>query len=104
MTCGSSDSVGSVLMHVRASCFPRRYIAICHPMRAQAVCTVSRAKRILAGVWSCTCLYCMLWFFLVDIQVRGRVPLNPGCSSVEELLASWEGSFPALIQGRSGFR
>uniref|UniRef100_A0A674PQG9 Thyrotropin-releasing hormone receptor n=1 Tax=Takifugu rubripes TaxID=31033 RepID=A0A674PQG9_TAKRU len=47
-----------------------RYIAICHPIRAQAVCTVSRAKRILAGLWSCTCLYCMLWLFLVDIQVR----------------------------------
>ncbi|XP_038856488.1 thyrotropin-releasing hormone receptor-like [Salvelinus namaycush] len=46
-----------------------RYIAICHPMRAQTVCTVSRAKRIIAGVWVFTCLYCMLWFFLVDIQV-----------------------------------
>ncbi|KAK6320291.1 hypothetical protein J4Q44_G00093980 [Coregonus suidteri] len=46
-----------------------RYIAICHPMRAQTVCTVSRAKRIIAGVWLFTCVYCMLWFFLVDIQV-----------------------------------
>ncbi|XP_067091095.1 thyrotropin releasing hormone receptor 2 [Osmerus mordax] len=46
-----------------------RYIAICHPMRAQTVCTVSRAKRIIAGVWSFTCVYCMLWFFLVDIHV-----------------------------------
>uniref|UniRef100_A0AAY4DQG8 Thyrotropin-releasing hormone receptor n=1 Tax=Denticeps clupeoides TaxID=299321 RepID=A0AAY4DQG8_9TELE len=45
-----------------------RYIAICHPMRAQTVCTVSRAKRIIAGVWVFTCIYCMLWFFLVDIQ------------------------------------
>ncbi|KAG9352660.1 hypothetical protein JZ751_021074 [Albula glossodonta] len=44
------------------------YIAICHPMRAQAVCTVSRAKRIIAGVWAFTCVYCLLWFFLVDIQ------------------------------------
>ncbi|KAM7003469.1 thyrotropin releasing hormone receptor 2 [Tautogolabrus adspersus] len=46
-----------------------RYIAICHPMKAQTVCTVSRAKRIIAGVWIFTCIYCMLWFFLVDIQV-----------------------------------
>ena len=33
------------------------------------MCTVSRAKRIIAGVWSFTCVYCMLWFFLVDIHV-----------------------------------
>ncbi|XP_034540873.1 thyrotropin releasing hormone receptor 2 [Notolabrus celidotus] len=46
-----------------------RYIAICHPMKAQTVCTVSRAKRIIGGVWIFTCIYCMLWFFLVDIQV-----------------------------------
>uniref|UniRef100_A0A8C4ZLG7 Thyrotropin-releasing hormone receptor n=1 Tax=Gadus morhua TaxID=8049 RepID=A0A8C4ZLG7_GADMO len=46
-----------------------RYIAICHPMRAKTVCTVSRAKRIIAGVWVFTCIYCMLWFFLVDIKV-----------------------------------
>ncbi|XP_034033026.1 thyrotropin releasing hormone receptor 2 isoform X2 [Thalassophryne amazonica] len=46
-----------------------RYIAICHPIKAQTVCTVSRAKRIIAGVWLFTCIYCMLWFFLVDIQV-----------------------------------
>ncbi|XP_061533395.1 thyrotropin releasing hormone receptor 2 isoform X1 [Phycodurus eques] len=46
-----------------------RYIAICHPMKAQTVCTVSRAKRIIAGVWIFTCVYCILWFFLVDIQV-----------------------------------
>ncbi|XP_023682998.2 thyrotropin releasing hormone receptor 2 isoform X1 [Paramormyrops kingsleyae] len=45
-----------------------RYIAICHPMKAQTVCTVSRAKRIIAGVWAFPCIYCMLWFFLVDIQ------------------------------------
>ncbi|XP_052007984.1 thyrotropin-releasing hormone receptor-like [Xyrauchen texanus] len=52
-----------------------RYIAICHPMRAQTVCTVSRAKRIIAGVWAFNCVYCMLWLFLVDIQVNpnGRV-------------------------------
>ncbi|KAK3548097.1 hypothetical protein QTP70_004524 [Hemibagrus guttatus] len=52
-----------------------RYIAICHPMRAHTVCTVSRAKRIIAGVWAFTCVYCMLWLFLVDIQVNsdGRV-------------------------------
>ncbi|XP_077939091.1 thyrotropin-releasing hormone receptor-like [Gasterosteus aculeatus] len=46
-----------------------RYIAICHPMTAQTVCTVSRARRIISVVWICTCVYCMLWFFLVDIQV-----------------------------------
>ncbi|XP_006641339.1 thyrotropin releasing hormone receptor 2 [Lepisosteus oculatus] len=46
-----------------------RYIAICHPMRAQTVCTVSRAKRIIGGVWIVTSVYCMLWFFLVDIHV-----------------------------------
>uniref|UniRef100_A0A3B5M3L2 Thyrotropin-releasing hormone receptor n=1 Tax=Xiphophorus couchianus TaxID=32473 RepID=A0A3B5M3L2_9TELE len=45
-----------------------RYIAICHPIKAQTVCTVSRAKRIITGVWIFTCVYCMLWFFLVDIQ------------------------------------
>ncbi|KAG9338102.1 hypothetical protein JZ751_027073 [Albula glossodonta] len=47
-----------------------RYIAICHPMTAQTVCTVSRAKRIITGVWALTCVYCLLWFFLVDIQVN----------------------------------
>uniref|UniRef100_A0A3Q3S5W0 Thyrotropin-releasing hormone receptor n=1 Tax=Mastacembelus armatus TaxID=205130 RepID=A0A3Q3S5W0_9TELE len=46
-----------------------RYIAICHPLKAQTVCTVSRAKRIIGGVWIFTCVYCMLWIFLVDIQV-----------------------------------
>nr|XP_057930577.1 thyrotropin releasing hormone receptor 2 isoform X1 [Doryrhamphus excisus] len=46
-----------------------RYIAICHPMKAQTVCTVSRAKKIITGVWIFTCVYCILWFFLVDIQV-----------------------------------
>ncbi|XP_075045397.1 thyrotropin-releasing hormone receptor-like [Mixophyes fleayi] len=47
-----------------------RYIAICHPMKAQTVCTVSRAKRIIAIVWVFTSIYCMFWFFLVDIQVN----------------------------------
>nr|CAD12657.1 thyrotropin-releasing hormone receptor 2 [Xenopus laevis] len=47
-----------------------RYIAICHPMRAKTVCTVSRAKRIIAIVWIFTSIYCMLWFFLVDIHVN----------------------------------
>ncbi|XP_069073875.1 thyrotropin-releasing hormone receptor-like [Pleurodeles waltl] len=47
-----------------------RYIAICHPMRAQTVCTVSRAKRIIAIVWLFTSIYCMLWFFLVDININ----------------------------------
>uniref|UniRef100_A0A4W4FAK2 Thyrotropin-releasing hormone receptor n=1 Tax=Electrophorus electricus TaxID=8005 RepID=A0A4W4FAK2_ELEEL len=46
-----------------------RYIAICHPMRAQTMCTISRAKRIIAGVWAFTCVYCTVWLFLVDIQI-----------------------------------
>lgn len=55
-----------------------RYIAICHPMRAQTVCTVSRAKRIIAGVWSLTCVYCLQWFFLVDMQVGADGTLQCG--------------------------
>ncbi|XP_029012646.1 thyrotropin-releasing hormone receptor [Betta splendens] len=43
-----------------------RYIAICHSIQAQFICTVSRAKRIIAGVWVSTSLYCIMWFFLVD--------------------------------------
>lgn len=45
-----------------------RYIAICHSIKAQFICTVSRAKRIIAGVWLFTSLYCITWFFLVDID------------------------------------
>ncbi|KAJ0036267.1 hypothetical protein NQD34_004944 [Periophthalmus magnuspinnatus] len=45
-----------------------RYIAICHSIKAQFICTVSRAKRIIAGVWVFTSLYCVMWFFLVDIN------------------------------------
>ncbi|KAF6721235.1 Thyrotropin-releasing hormone receptor [Oryzias melastigma] len=45
-----------------------RYIAICHSIKAQFICTVSRAKRIIAGVWIFTSLYCTMWFFLVDID------------------------------------
>ncbi|CAJ1084598.1 thyrotropin-releasing hormone receptor [Xyrichtys novacula] len=45
-----------------------RYIAICHSIKAQFICTVSRAKRIIAGVWIFTSLYCIMWFFLVDID------------------------------------
>ncbi|XP_067396077.1 thyrotropin-releasing hormone receptor-like [Emydura macquarii macquarii] len=55
-----------------------RYIAICHPMRAQTMCTVSRAKRIIAFVWICTSIYCMLWFFLVDINVNKSQHLECG--------------------------
>ena len=43
-----------------------RYIAICHSIKAQFICTVSRAKRIIAGVWVSTALYCVMWLFLVD--------------------------------------
>lgn len=45
-----------------------RYIAICHSIKAQFICTVSRAKRIIAGVWIFTSLYCTMWFFLVDTK------------------------------------
>ncbi|KAK7884401.1 hypothetical protein WMY93_027524 [Mugilogobius chulae] len=45
-----------------------RYIAICHSIKAQFLCTVSRAKKIIAGVWIFTSLYCVMWFFLVDIN------------------------------------
>ncbi|KAM6453751.1 thyrotropin-releasing hormone receptor-like [Liasis olivaceus] len=43
-----------------------RYIAICHSIKAQLLCTVARAKRIIAALWFCTSLYCLMWFFLVD--------------------------------------
>ncbi|KAM9063106.1 thyrotropin-releasing hormone receptor-like [Sarcophilus harrisii] len=55
-----------------------RYIAICHPIRAQTVCTVSRAKRIITGVWVVTSVYCMLWFFLVDINITKNQSLECG--------------------------
>uniref|UniRef100_A0A4W3J2U1 Thyrotropin-releasing hormone receptor n=1 Tax=Callorhinchus milii TaxID=7868 RepID=A0A4W3J2U1_CALMI len=49
-----------------------RYIAICHPMKAHSICTISRAKKILAFLWTITSFYCMLWFFLVDININSR--------------------------------
>ncbi|XP_051526900.1 thyrotropin-releasing hormone receptor-like [Myxocyprinus asiaticus] len=45
-----------------------RYIAICHPIKAQFLCTLSRAKKIILGVWGFTSLYCVMWFYLSDIQ------------------------------------
>lgn len=45
-----------------------RYIAICHSIKAQFICTVSRAKRIIAGIWIFTSLYCTMWFFLADTE------------------------------------
>ncbi|XP_056598167.1 thyrotropin-releasing hormone receptor b [Triplophysa dalaica] len=45
-----------------------RYIAICHPIKAQFLCTLSRAKKIIIGVWVFTSLYCVMWFYLSDIQ------------------------------------
>uniref|UniRef100_A0A673LYL3 Thyrotropin-releasing hormone receptor n=1 Tax=Sinocyclocheilus rhinocerous TaxID=307959 RepID=A0A673LYL3_9TELE len=45
-----------------------RYIAICHPIKAQFLCTLSRAKKIIFGVWVFTSLYCVMWFYLSDIQ------------------------------------
>ncbi|XP_070809213.1 thyrotropin-releasing hormone receptor-like [Pituophis catenifer annectens] len=55
-----------------------RYIAICHPMKAQTMCTVSRAKRITAFVWILTSVYCMLWFFLVDVAANNSQQLECG--------------------------
>ncbi|XP_067887110.1 thyrotropin-releasing hormone receptor [Heterodontus francisci] len=45
-----------------------RYIAICHPIKAQFICTTSRAKKIILLVWAFTCVYCVMWFFLLDIK------------------------------------
>uniref|UniRef100_A0A3B1KGH3 Thyrotropin-releasing hormone receptor n=1 Tax=Astyanax mexicanus TaxID=7994 RepID=A0A3B1KGH3_ASTMX len=45
-----------------------RYIAICHPIRAQSLCTLSRAKKIIALVWTFTGLYCVMWFCLADLE------------------------------------
>ncbi|XP_019383620.1 PREDICTED: thyrotropin-releasing hormone receptor isoform X2 [Gavialis gangeticus] len=45
-----------------------RYIAICHPIKAQFLCTFSRAKKIIIFVWAFTSVYCMLWFFLLDLN------------------------------------
>ncbi|XP_075995536.1 thyrotropin-releasing hormone receptor b [Genypterus blacodes] len=45
-----------------------RYIAICHPIKAQFLCTLSRAKKIILFVWAFTSLYCVMWFYLSDIQ------------------------------------
>ncbi|XP_075067509.1 thyrotropin-releasing hormone receptor [Mixophyes fleayi] len=45
-----------------------RYLAICHPIKAQFLCTISRAKKIIIFVWVFTSLYCMMWFFLLDLN------------------------------------
>lgn len=45
-----------------------RYIAICHPIKAQFLCTLSRAKKIILLVWLFTSLYCVMWFYLSDVQ------------------------------------
>ncbi|XP_067832663.1 thyrotropin-releasing hormone receptor [Heptranchias perlo] len=45
-----------------------RYIAICHPIKAQFICTTSRAKKIILLVWVFTSVYCVMWFFLLDIK------------------------------------
>nr|XP_006004274.1 PREDICTED: thyrotropin-releasing hormone receptor [Latimeria chalumnae] len=45
-----------------------RYIAICHPIKAQFLCTISRAKKIIIFVWAFTSVYCVMWFFLLDIK------------------------------------
>ncbi|XP_014844869.1 PREDICTED: thyrotropin-releasing hormone receptor-like [Poecilia mexicana] len=47
-----------------------RYIAICHPIKAQFLCTLSRAKRIILLVWVCTSIYCVMWFYLSDIELQ----------------------------------
>lgn len=46
-----------------------RYLAICHPIKAQFLCTISRAKKITVFVWVFTSLYCMMWFFLLDLNI-----------------------------------
>ncbi|XP_057684025.1 thyrotropin-releasing hormone receptor-like [Corythoichthys intestinalis] len=46
-----------------------RYIAICHPIKAQFLCTLSRAKKIILIVWTLTSAYCVMWFYLADLQV-----------------------------------
>ncbi|XP_015271799.1 PREDICTED: thyrotropin-releasing hormone receptor [Gekko japonicus] len=46
-----------------------RYIAICHPIKAQFLCTFSRAKKIIIFVWAFTSIYCLLWFFLLDLNM-----------------------------------
>ncbi|XP_031589696.1 thyrotropin-releasing hormone receptor b [Oreochromis aureus] len=45
-----------------------RYIAICHPIKAQFLCTLSRAKKIILFVWAFTSIYCLMWFYLSNIQ------------------------------------
>ncbi|MED6249596.1 hypothetical protein ATANTOWER_016733 [Ataeniobius toweri] len=45
-----------------------RYIAICHPIKAQFLCTLSRAKKIILFVWAFTSIYCVMWFYLSDIE------------------------------------
>ncbi|XP_030046065.1 thyrotropin-releasing hormone receptor [Microcaecilia unicolor] len=47
-----------------------RYLAICHPIKAQFLCTISRAKKIIIFVWAFTSLYCLMWFFLLDLNTR----------------------------------
>uniref|UniRef100_A0A8C0ZTX4 Thyrotropin-releasing hormone receptor n=1 Tax=Castor canadensis TaxID=51338 RepID=A0A8C0ZTX4_CASCN len=54
------------------------YIAICHPMQAQTICTVARAKRIISGIWGVTAVYCLLWFFLVDLNIQENRRLECG--------------------------
>lgn len=73
-TC-ATQSLGANAFHSLVS---HRYTAICHPLRAQTVCTVARAKRIIAGIWGVTSLYCLLWFFLVDLNVRDNQRLECG--------------------------
>ncbi|XP_051928563.1 thyrotropin-releasing hormone receptor b isoform X2 [Hippocampus zosterae] len=46
-----------------------RYIAICHPIKAQFLCTLSRAKKIILLVWTLTSAYCVMWFYLANLQV-----------------------------------
>ncbi|BFZ19301.1 hypothetical protein BsWGS_22339 [Bradybaena similaris] len=56
-----------------------RYIAICHPMKAQIICTVSRAKKIIAGLWTFTILYCSPWLGLTvvtETRVHNQTPIE----------------------------
>lgn len=40
-------------------------------MQAQTMCTTARAKRVVVGIWGTTSVYCLLWFFLVDLDAGG---------------------------------
>ena len=42
------------------------------------MCTTARAKRVVVGIWGTTSVYCLLWFFLVDLDAGGCWGLQCG--------------------------